>query len=151
MQANVFSHLPSDRTHFLFIMLSLQLNFFFLQLVPCTQQLFKDTAALSIKFWQRCVVMGVHRRWATPNRWLTELWHPGPLLTHSFPPRAMPHPAGWDRRSSGFSYSQDTRAIKLGREENRGAPPHLQPQLALSNWDSDVVWSNIIQAKTGSL
>lgn len=76
---------------------------------------------------------------------------PKPLLNHSFPPELCHILKIGTTAHLGLVRAKDTRAIKLGREENRGAPPHLQPQPVLTDGGSDVVWSNDILAKAGSL
>lgn len=69
-----------------------------------------------------------------------------------FSPRAAPHPAGLGTAAHlCLVRAKDTRAIKLGWEQNRGAPPHLQPQPLLLDGGSDVVWSNVTLIKAGSL
>ncbi len=73
------------------------------------------------------------------------------MLTHSFPPEPCHILKVGTAAHLGLVSDKDTRAIKLGREENRGAPPQLQPQPGLSDGGSDVVWSNVIPVKAGRI
>lgn len=73
----------------------------------------------------------------------------GPLLTHFFSPELCHILKIGTTAHLGLVRAKDTRYAKLGREENRGAPPHLQPQPEPGA--SDVVWSKVILTKPGSL
>lgn len=108
--------------------------------------LFLTTCLLHIMTLQS-YYSSLHKMMAMVQRWVfTVGGQPqindslGPLLTHFFSPELCHILKIGTTAHLGLVRAKDTRYAKLGREENRGAPPHLQPQPVNQN-QGLLMWS----------